>query len=122
MILHAAVLFCTNSTFVTHTTLEYMEQRSQFRVSSRSAEQRERPYLLFVEEVQVDPLGREAVRQELREARLLHLHVLAHQVERDLGVKLAEKLPARAAGDAELALQLLAVHCDSPKVLVTLQY
>ena len=72
---------------------------------------RQKKYLLFVER-QVHPLGREAVRQEYREARLLHLHVLAHQVERDLGVELAEKLPARAAGDAELALQLLAVHCD----------
>ena len=83
---------------------------------------RQKKYLLFVEEVQGDPLGREAVRQELREARLLHLHVLAHQVERDLGVELAEKLPARAAGDAELALQLLAVHCTRSKVPVTLRY
>ena len=33
VILHAAVLFCTNYTFVTLSKLEYMEQRSQFGVS-----------------------------------------------------------------------------------------
>ena len=70
--------------------------------------------------MQLHPLGREAVRQEFCQARLLHLHVLAHQVERDLGVELAEELPAGATGDAELVLQLFAVDGDSPEVLVTL--
>ena len=75
---------------------------------------------LFVVEVQVQPLGREAVGQKDGEARLLHPQVLAHEVERDGGVELAQELSARAAGHAELALQLLAVDRDSTEVLVTL--
>ena len=55
------------------------------------------------------------------ESFIPYLHVLAHQVEGDLGVELAEELAARAAGDTELALQLLAVDSDPTKVLVALQ-
>ena len=76
---------------------------------------------LVVVEVQLESLGGEAVRQEDGEARLLDLPVPANQVEGDLGVKLAEELPARAARHPELVLELLAVDGDPPEVLVALR-
>ena len=114
ILLHAAVhFFCTNFTFVTYTRIYGVTQSVSLSAPVFLS--------LVVVEVQLEPLGGEAVRQEDGEARLLDPPVPAHQEEGDLGVELAEELPARAARHPELVLELLAVDGDPPEVLVALQ-
>lgn len=76
--------------------------------------------LVAVVESQGEILGREALRKEIGETRLLNLSVLPHQIDWDGGVELAQELPASSTGSNELGLEL-SVDCNPCEVGVALK-